>query len=858
MFEWNEYLKLVLDSRTVIDQLALSSGESSKRISPIVKASVLMLEDMILSQGIHNIIVFPEIAQLSKEFLLSKALNNIAIGKIHMSYDPNKFVKGQVLKFRDCAVEFESIETNIINGQKYTLIFVKFSDGMSYGIPIEYAPYFQISESKKLSTYEKFKKVFSIHEAKNAYENPILTESFLDTLENHKTHLNSSIFYVSSVSSTRDFLTTTSLNNKRISDLLFVAQVNGDGELSNISIGQLTGRPAIIVASDLYAVQNAINKGVTTPQSIIFDASQQGIIDRQLDAFDALNKLHFPIVCTTDTADSFELNQLISRNYNIWRWDSDSITEELLSNSDTIVQHRLSNCAQHSIEYRCIADEAISLAIKKLYGQKAYIEEQRPKIISAYEKLFSIALTMLRSAIPFDTVSKNGYLDALNNCISELEGEKRFTPPHLINELLASAKSLITVLKPDYKNGKFEEICNIILDNSYHSICILISEKLDKKRYEEYWGTLELPCEVSVRYPMDYQDNQDETFDLIIIVGWLGNKIMRKTLYSFSAGKYIVLTYPCEEKWQKVHTQTWQKVLDNSCNCDVIKKSFSKSDRQVSSKRFEHTRTTQPITPIVDEIDDIELVLRRSHFKQYRSDTKSSEVVEAYPVSFVGGYLAFYKSGHRILVATDIIANGGDKIESKYPDNLESGDFVIIRESEHDLICELADKILERSGKAGARALSGKWKESLRVDLLFTTFEELFHKLNLYGCKKDYATVRNWITNDDVIQPREKEDLLIIAKATGDEVLLEMLDQVYEAGRDVNRAHIQAGHILSKRLTQKIGEHIQKLGNIDAFNVWDPIIIQLEEIGQVMILKVIDVNTVISVDSGNTNRLLTD
>ena len=44
--------------------------------------------------------------------------------------------------------------------------------------------------------------------------------------------------------------------------------------------------------------------------------------------------------------------------------------------------------------------------------------------------------------------------------------------------------------------------------------------------------------------------------------------------------------------------------------------------------------------------------------------------------------------------------------------------------------------------------------------------------------------------------------------------------------------------------------------NIDAFNVWDPITLQLEEIGQVRILKVIDVSKKITIDIGNTNRLL--
>ena len=174
------------------------------------------------------------------------------------------------------------------------------------------------------------------------------------------------------------------------------------------------------------------------------------------------------------------------------------------------------------------------------------------------------------------------------------------------------------------------------------------------------------------------------------------------------------------------------------------------------------------------------------------------------------------------------------------------------------MIRTIADLILERSGKAGMRSLSSKWKEALSVETLFSSYEEIYDKLQENGCGKDYATVRNWMTNEDLIQPNDKEDLVCIAKATGDQVLLEKLDEIYEAGKEVRSAHIQAGRILSNRLKQKIGEFIQNLGEIDVFNIWDPISLQIDEIGQVKILKVIDISSAIPVDAGNTNRLLSE
>ncbi|MDD4366093.1 MAG: DrmE family protein [Eubacteriales bacterium] len=854
MLEWSDYLKRVVESETVMDSFTLSCNGETMHISPIVKASILMLEDMTANQGNHNVFVFPEIDHALKEFLIAKVVFDITAGKIQMSYDPEKFQKGQILKYKGCSVKFEKIETG---EDGFTRIFVKFSDGMSYGVPVEFAPYFQISDSKKLSTYKRFKTKYSALDAKEAFENPTLAKSFVETLENHKTHLSGSVFYVSPVKYSREFLSSALINGRKVSEILYMAQVNGDGNLANLSSGQLSGNPAIIIASDLYAVQNAIAKGVV-PQTIIVDVSQPNVVDKQLDVFDALGRIGMSIVCVTSTANSFELFALKDRHYNIWRWDHNSITESVVSTEPSTSNRRIRNCADHSVEYRHLNDDYISCAVRLLYGQKSVVEEQQPKVITAYEKLFSLAFLALRNVVPLDASNRDRYTSIVADCISDIEHEKRFMGSDLYTALLEAANALMPVFSNTYTNNKYEEICSLVLSEKYESICIVIPEKLDRVKCQEYWDSLDLDCNISVMYPLEHEEHLDCDYELVVVVGWLGNRTMRQIIYGFSSQNYLVLTYPCEEKWKNSHTKGWRRSLNNSENGEVIKKSFSKGHYQISTSRFENAEPEEIITPEVDELDDIELVIKTTKYKQYGGNARSADVVDAYPVSFVGGYLAFYRSGHKALVVTDLITNNGDRIISKLPEKLEVGDFIVIRESGRDMIRTIADLILERSEKADLRSLSSKWKEALSVETLFSSYEEIYDKLRENGCGKDYATVRNWMTNEDLIQPNDKEDLICIAKATGDQVLLEKLDEIYEAGKEVRSAHIQAGRILSNRLKQKIGEFIQNLGEIDVFNVWDPISLQIDEIGQVKILKVIDISSAIPVDAGNTNRLLSE
>ena len=49
---------------------------------------------------------------------------------------------------------------------------------------------------------------------------------------------------------------------------------------------------------------------------------------------------------------------------------------------------------------------------------------------------------------------------------------------------------------------------------------------------------------------------------------------------------------------------------------------------------------------------------------------------------------------------------------------------------------------------------------------------------------------------------------------------------------------------------------MERLHSIDAFNVWDPIELELEGIGTIKILKIIDIGERISVPNSIVNRLI--
>jgi len=246
-------------------------------------------------------------------------------------------------------------------------------------------------------------------------------------------------------------------------------------------------------------------------------------------------------------------------------------------------------------------------------------------------------------------------------------------------------------------------------------------------------------------------------------------------------------------------------------------------------------------------------------FRKYVSNGGSKaigEVTEALPVNYVGGKFAFYKTSHKMVAVTDIVLENKGDFKMLLPTELKMGDFIVVREAQHDLIRELADSLLRNSGKEDARTLARKWLDALNMESVFSSLEEIYQKLRHAGCTKNQVTIRQWMKNEDIIAPHDKNDLVYIAKATEDAVLLEKMDAVYEAGKEVKRAHIQAGKTLSGLLKRQIAKRLQELGGIDPYNIWEPITLQLDEIGTVKVLKVIDIGSVMMVDSSTINRLL--
>lgn len=854
--DWEQYIQSMLDEEKCLDNINILIDGTECVLPSIVKASVFMLEKMIKNQGKNNLFVFPDGEQIPFLFMIAKLIFEIYNGEIEKRYKPEDFILGQILKLGNCVTEFLGVgEEPLLDGRK--AIYLKFADCDKFCCPIEMAPFFQKSDTKKkiskIRSYYKEQKI--IEGERNIHEN------CLPDIKGIKTHLKETIFYVASVSNSHNNIYRTMLDGSSLLEYFLVAQTNYTGELKCLK-GKYIGIPAICLASQIDYVNEAINKGAKA-QSIIINMTECDI-ENQLFALDELINCKIPILCITDTVNSFDLKFLEKRRFNIWRWDEDSITSNIRSNTEVKHAKKIEKCIKEKVSYHSLSAPEISENFDILYRYNRGMENESAKLNIIYRKLLTLSYLMLRNIRGIGELEKRQLLEIVKNCEKDIEEEKIFIKDVVYREFVKVIDNYKKVICENVTYPKTEAIYNFLMQRRIDTFYLICSNNDSIDEVEKYWverlAKSGYRPNVWVMYAKDFLKLDSYSASVVIISGWLSASMIQKIIYRYLVEEIHIYTYECEERWKKAHTKSWRISLNNKNNKAIAEKSFENQSVRVHENRgfIEITDIDQKV---LCEKDDFDLIIQENKYRQYMSRNGQSQesIVDAKPVGFAGGEFALYTNGHKILVASKIIAQASNMIEKKEVDELVIGDFIVVRESSKDIIREVADSILVANNKLHFRKIAALWKEALRIETAFLTVEDIYNELCDLGCTKNIQTIRNWLLAEDIIIPQDKEDLVFIAQMTKDSVVLEKIDEIFNAGTFIKNAHIRAGRILSKRLTEGVAEKLLSGERMDPYNIWEPIELNLEEVGLVKILKTIDLGQEwMPVNINDTNKILSE
>lgn len=854
--DWERYIQSVLEEEKCLDNITILIDGKEIALPSIIKASVFMLEKMIQNQGRNNVFVFPDGDQIPFLFMISKLIFNIYSGKIENQYTPEDFNPGQILKLGNCVMEFLGVgDEPYYDGTKR--IYLKFADLDKYYCPIEMAPYFQKSDTKKKLS----KKAAYNKEKKRIDAERSLQKNYLYELKEIKTHVKKTLFYVSPVTNSQDKAHKILIDGSSLFEYFLVTVTEYTGEMKYLK-GKLVGTPALSFASEIDYVNEAIDRG-SKAQSVIINLKECNV-ENQLAALDTLLQHKIPVLCVTDTANSFDLKYLEERNFNIWRWDEDSISDGIRSTEEVKLAKKIEKCIKSKVSYHSVSAPEISASFNILYHYNRIVENESAKLNSIFSKLLTISYSMLRNVRAIEANERDNYFETLEFCKTALEEEKIFIDETVYADFKKVIENFEKIVHESKSYCKTEAIFDFLIHKRIEEFYLICSNNDSPQLVKEYWENRLAKSGyrpiITVLYAKDFLKIDKHKAGVAIITGWLGASVLRKIIYGYLVEEIHIYTYECEERWKKAHTKSWKMGLNNKNNKVIAEKSFSNQTIKVRDVAEKEMMTDEEKS-VIYEKDDLDLIMQENRYRQYmsRGGQTQGAIVEAKPAGFAGGEFALYTGGHKILVASKIIAQSTNKIEKKEIDELIIGDFIVVRESSKDIIREVADNILVANDKLHYRKLVAIWKDALRIEFAFYSIEYIYTKLCELGCTKNIQTVRNWHLSDDIIIPQDKEDLEYIAQMTNDSVLLEKVDEIYSAGTYIKNAHIKAGRILSERLTEGIAQKLLSGEKIDPYNIWDPIELNLEEVGPVKILKVIDLGQEwIPVSVNDTNKILSE
>lgn len=358
----------------------------------------------------------------------------------------------------------------------------------------------------------------------------------------------------------------------------------------------------------------------------------------------------------------------------------------------------------------------------------------------------------------------------------------------------------------------------------------------------------------------------EDTFEQIIVCGWLGSQRMSQILLSSAAPRIVLVGYGFEVTWLRSLVRRLQKreglvAADGGTKLDIISAPEDMTDWPPPTPRLRMDLWPEPTSAdaAVEDSNSTSETWRgidiwnfeyqiKHRRKELELPPEGSVPVDPVPVryvSFAGSGYAFFTTERSVPVVTDLLRAGDNSVKSCRVLELKEGDLVVFPQiSGSDLIADVADRLLADRA-VELRMKAGQYAVQLRSSHLSP--EEFRAKAMKLGFKRSLATVREWFAGSRVIGPDSDEDIEMIQRIVGGTT---WAAQCIEARHALKQAHGAAEVSIRKALLQQLE---QNLDQIEASGCR----VDLGELGNVWVQRVDSVSDhAESQPKSKSNRLL--
>ena len=864
---WEDYLERLLSEAPELSCINISPIGDSHFSSKLAAASVLLGEQFIkTSTHPRNLFILPDFKYSFPSFLFLYVLHAIVSDRIKSSYNQSKFKAGDILKVGRAYVKFLG-KAN----EKDEFVKLQFADTI-ISKKIRDLPHFQKGKigTIKLSTYSKYCKELANKHSTDIY---LTSRPALELATSLKTHLDGSILVITSRNAVKSSFLKYALDRVPVTELFLMGEAklrysSGAIDVENINTGKLSGTPAIIFAYDTYVASELLRTKENKIKSIIIDNSE---FSNKLEySFFDLVDSNIPVTCISNYATATDLSIYLEQNYNAWFW-----TNALLTSSLEPYSLMPTPCALNEVQFTSIESRNLDQIL--LHLKQVNKDALTRELLDVYSRLISTFWKVLRLVTPWDKQELSSSKKFLNQHRDKLESGKKCIDSNTYAQLDFIISQLLAIHTDTEIPPKVREIDSLLSNNSRKSIVIVVDPKCDKKKVSRYWynriNRTQPWSNITIEFASEYS-KLDCYYDLTIVCGWFKEKIMQDVLMNLKSQSCVVLMYGSETVWKNFYFSNWASKLKNAnSNIELINKCFNKQHSQVvlpadidlitetntgfiadSPLGSSQTRNNFASVPL-PSFDELEILRRQAEYQALSgfSSDDSEEIITTIPVDFCESAIAYFRVNHKVTCVTDILQKRSQEVQNLKPSELRHGDFVAFRMTDKNQVRDLADSALQGNSY---RDRANLWKKALNHALATASEESLYSAMRIYGYAKSKQTFTQWLSNDDMIGPQDKNDLKILAKATKCPELTNHLDECWDAIRLVRSTHAKAGNYLSNIMEEKLPAILAEQGPINLNDFNRILTINIPDVGPVKILKVLDFGDEIDVRISCADRLL--
>jgi len=716
-----------------------------------------------------------------------------------------------------------------------------------------------IDTDRALSLYDNLYNIL-LEKQETALDNLLDIDSKGDYANFHST-----IVFYSSIKNATHFIEEEILGEK-IKNLFLWGKLTPDGSVKQITSSQfLNARATAIITSEFSYIRKLIRKGTHNVQAVIVKDLE--LTKNSFTDLDDLEEFNLPVIAFSSNSSIDLINDYLYRDFKVFNWTQ----KELLDcreghNKPHIFTKEIRKFINREVLIERCSWPLLEDSILNLFKLKKILNLENLFINNNYWSLYKI----------LDEISKIILMPTSNwfdHKIEELDALKADFDSHAmyiqkdhqvcVNEIIEQIKSLLDELIGG-KNQKLDIIKKKIIDqsgfypkgiiakDSYHKENSLDGIKIDENqndwlRYSKIFSHRELlnkhPDSISLK--------------IIIISGWLGQSKM-ETLFTLNRKIYLIY-FPFEEDWHNHFYSKWMQSRELSTDYKEISDIMGYQIDDTINYQEKLLDKKEDETSDSDDwnIQEFELDLSKSFYGKFDSDSRNNDV-SATPVKYVNGMVSFFTDTYKIMKATDYfnLEKEGETsdIKSVKINELNPSDYIIIGESDRDILREVTDNTLVEQGhsnivdsyKLWYRALI-KYQNENNLSIV-----ELTKKCAEFGLTKTVTTMRNWTAGRTIGPRNTEEDIASIISLTGNEEIKGKFDDIIDSIKHVKSARMQVSMNLHNIFRKEIQNLLDEELPLDSYYELD-----IDGFGTAIIIQIDEIESeTIKRDYGIVNRIL--